>query len=407
MVPLRYRCRVLCRGIQDTYRGFGFWNLFGPIIILSFGWPIQLGIVKWKPEAKTWIGDPTTQWWNGLMYAGCAVGVIWFVVAAFNIFMAPSRMDAEKDSAIAERDNSIADLKTQFIAVEERPSLTISFDPNDGPCLQESEIATMLRVRISLNPETAGTKHLKVVMKRIEAIKSKRKMQKKLAVFQGAPLMEKHDDCEPVKRDFSLSPGDSLYFDVIKEITDAGEQDWAAGKIFLCHAIGARALKPTDTERSILGNGQYVRHPKDELPLIGYTIEIKATAERVDPCIATFRVGRNRKGRTTFRMIGIGSTQQNAKPLDATAASRLEAAKKRILQLSDMICLYALGAFVPGPDREPRDWKQSTKQGLRAIVRDDICYGYEKILRIRTPKEPAKLFLMNLADTLAISHLRT
>lgn len=296
MVPIYYRCRVLRRGIVDTYRAFGFWDLFGGAIILAVGWPAQYFIVNRFPDAKMWLGDPASQWWNGLLYAVGAIGAIALIVCAFNVFMAPSRMDAEKEKQIAE-------LKMQLAEDVDRPSLVVAFDKKDESCFQESDIAVMARVRISLSPDTGGTKHLKVILKHIQPTKNKRAMKKSLAVFQGACLMEKHDDCEPVKRDFSLNPGESLYFDVIKQITDPNHQHWAAGKLFLCHAIGVRLKESSDTQRSVLGNNRYVRHPKDEIPHVGYNLTIKVTAERGTPRTANLRLGRTSKGGISLRLI--------------------------------------------------------------------------------------------------------
>ncbi len=87
--------------------------------------------------------------------------------------------------------------------------------------------------------------------------------------------------------------------------------------------------------------------------------------------------------------------------------ARKRKARDRIRELADLIHLEAMDYFVPGVARARADWQTETKSGLRAIVKDEIYKNYEDILLRPDAKVPAKRFLETLADTLALSHLRT
>jgi hypothetical protein len=320
MVPIYYRGRVLRRGLVDTYRAFGWWTLIGAILCFFVGWALHYWIDKSFPWTRERLGDPMAQWWIGIIYIVAPMGAIALAMAAFNIFMAPSRIDAEKKReigekqwAIEERDKTIADLKADAIKVENRPSLVIDFDKKDEICVQDTEnVALMLRIRVSLSPSTAETKKIEVTF-RIEATKNKRAMKKKLKELQGGHLMGKHDQSMPAKHEFPIYPQQNIYFKVAKQITDPA-QPWASDLFFICHAIAVRERTPEDKEVNVTGKRKLIRDPDDRVPRMPYILTITAIGEHVNSCVGKFRLAPDRKGRMTLRLIGVGGQKQDETP---------------------------------------------------------------------------------------------
>jgi hypothetical protein len=211
-----------------------------------------------------------------------------------------------------------------------RPSLSIKFDRLDESCLQKTDVATMVRVRVSLTPNSEGTKNVKVLLAKIEPLEvaNKSVMATRLAELQGAPLMAKHDDCEPVKHEFSINPGENLYFKVAKQITDPAHQSWASDKFFICHALRVRPRMASDTERNITGKGKYVRSPDDSVPIMAYDLTITATGENVSPCIATFRLTPDAAGQMAFGAMPAGW-------MDPAAVEKRVDAMRRVQKAAD------------------------------------------------------------------------
>ena len=80
VAPFAYRGRVLCRGLVDTYRAFGWWTLVGAILCFVVGWVGHYWIDRLFPQTRKTLGDPMAQWWVGVIYVVAPMGAISLVI---------------------------------------------------------------------------------------------------------------------------------------------------------------------------------------------------------------------------------------------------------------------------------------------------------------------------------------
>jgi hypothetical protein len=102
----------------------------------------------------------------------------------------------------------------------------------------------------------------------------------------------------------------------------------------------------------------------------------------------------------------LAATQKTQTPNSrGLSIPQLQTAAARIRQLGETICPYAIGVFVPGPERAPQDWRTETLAGLRAIVNESVCGKYERVIQDKSEsaKNAAREFL--LSETLTESQL--
>lgn len=173
------------------------------------------------------------------------------------------------------------------------PNFKISF------VMRSSRKRAIFRIQVGLESDSAWAKHLTVFLQDIQSADPAVRTDES-AELCNKPLMQTGDIYKTPERDFRITQGNSVEFDVIKRNKNPKQQHWAGNKLFICHAIRVRPVTAADrapgTERNICGHGLHVREPNDAVPKIPYILTIRINAEGVNKCVMKFLIKIGPKG---------------------------------------------------------------------------------------------------------------